>query len=64
MGHWLEDLRRAFESARGEPCHGGCEDRAEKLVTRGRHIGAWCWECWGEIAHGRIPGPVRRRGRR
>jgi hypothetical protein len=60
---WKQRLVAAFETGR-EDCHGGCGDRATELRLTGKRIGAFCRECWTEIAYGRIPPLWRPRRRR
>lgn len=57
---WRDALEESFESGR-ELCHGGCGDRAQMLRLTGRHVGAWCRECWREVAYGAIPRPTTKR---
>jgi hypothetical protein len=58
---WRDVLKRRFEDGR-EACHGGCGDRADwRLALTGKHVGAWCRDCWLEVSSGRIPPLDRRR---
>jgi hypothetical protein len=60
---WLASLKIAVAEGR-ETCHGGCGDAPEKLSLHGRHVGAWCWECWREVSSGKIPPLDRKKTRR
>ncbi len=51
---WRDELVAAIANGT-ELCHGGCGDQPELLRLVGKHVGAWCRECWGEVAHGRLP---------
>jgi len=60
---WRDVLARRFEDGR-ERCHGGCGDLADwRLALEGKHVGAWCRDCWLEVSSGRIP-PLWNRKRR
>ena len=54
MSDWRELLRASFD-AKTELCHGGCGDKAEKLRLTVKYVGAFCYECYAELHHGRIP---------
>ncbi len=51
---WIDTLKESI-AAGTELCHGGCGDEPELLRLFGKHVGAWCRECWREVANGQLP---------
>lgn len=44
-----------------DTCTAGCGDPSQKLSTKGKVVGAFCFECHKELVDGEIPDVITRR---